>query len=141
MPLQSPFNFTVEEHDPAEREPFIVHAGTNDIGVARAAFAEVVKQLPGRHVLLPQWRSRVEAKRGRIGRAPEGKGLFEMTAGEITVVFAGTTYRASYAVREGNVHVLTPLGSKPPRPFGNAEPEQVACQMLKEILHERNRRK
>jgi hypothetical protein len=63
-----------------------------------------------------------------------------VTAGEITVVFAGTTYRASYAAREGNVHVLTPLGSKPPRPVGNAEPEQLARQMLKEILHERNRR-
>jgi hypothetical protein len=34
MPLQSPFNFTVEEHDPAERQPFIVHAGANDVGVA-----------------------------------------------------------------------------------------------------------
>jgi hypothetical protein len=52
MPLQSPFNYTVEEHDPAEREPFIIHAGANDVGVARAAFAEVVKQLPGRQVLL-----------------------------------------------------------------------------------------
>jgi hypothetical protein len=29
MPVQSPFNLTVEEHDPAEREPFIVHAGAN----------------------------------------------------------------------------------------------------------------
>jgi hypothetical protein len=52
MPLQSPFNYTVEEHDPAEREPFIVHAGANDVGVARVAFAEVVRQLPGRQVLL-----------------------------------------------------------------------------------------
>jgi hypothetical protein len=50
--LPSPLNFTVEEHDPAEREPFIVHAGANAVSVARAAFAEVAKQLPGRHVVL-----------------------------------------------------------------------------------------
>jgi hypothetical protein len=32
MPLQSPFNFTVEEHDPAERQPFVIHAGANNVG-------------------------------------------------------------------------------------------------------------
>jgi hypothetical protein len=52
MPLQSPFNFTVEEHDPAERQPFVIHAGANNVGVARAAFVQVVKLLPGRRVLL-----------------------------------------------------------------------------------------
>jgi hypothetical protein len=52
MPLQSHFNFTVEEHDPAGCQPFIVHAGANDVGVARAAFTELAKQLPGRQLLL-----------------------------------------------------------------------------------------
>jgi hypothetical protein len=52
MPLQSPFTFTVEEHDPQGRWPFVVHAGANNISVARAAYFEAVKHLPEGRVLL-----------------------------------------------------------------------------------------
>jgi hypothetical protein len=52
MPLQSNFAFTIEEHDPQGRWPFVVHAGANNISVARAAYFEMLKHLPERRVLL-----------------------------------------------------------------------------------------
>jgi hypothetical protein len=54
MPLQSNFSFTVEEHDPQGRWHFVIHAGANNISVARAAYFEILKHLPDRLVLLRQ---------------------------------------------------------------------------------------
>jgi hypothetical protein len=61
------------------------------------------------------------------------------TAGTIEFKHGGTTYSAAYAVRHGQVHVLTPLGKVPPRPVGTFRPEEVAKAMLREILHHRTK--
>ncbi len=61
------------------------------------------------------------------------------TAGTIEVKYAGVTYSASYSVKNGKVHLVTPLGSPAPKPAGNA-PEAVARAMLKTLLHERDKR-
>jgi hypothetical protein len=55
------------------------------------------------------------------------------------VKHAGATYSASYCVKNGKVHLVTPLGSSPPKPAGNS-PEAVARFMLKTLLHERDKR-
>ena len=54
MGLQSNFNFTIEEHDPQGRWPFEVHAGANNITVARAAYREMSRQSPERLIILRQ---------------------------------------------------------------------------------------
>jgi len=59
-------------------------------------------------------------------------------AGKVEVKHAGTTYSASYSVKNGKVHLLTPLGSSPPKTAGTA-PDAVARAMLKAILHERDK--
>ena len=61
-------------------------------------------------------------------------------AGTVEVNHRGTTYRASYSVKHRKVHLLTALGSKPPRALGTAQPQEIARKMLKEILHERDKR-
>jgi hypothetical protein len=60
-------------------------------------------------------------------------------AGTVEFKLGGTTYSAAYAVRNGQVHVLTPLGKVPPRPLGTLRPEEVAKAMLREILHHRTK--
>jgi hypothetical protein len=60
------------------------------------------------------------------------------TAGNIEVNHGGTIHRASYSVKNGKVHILTPLGNKSPKPLGSSKPEEVARLMLKEVLHERD---
>lgn len=60
-------------------------------------------------------------------------------AGTIEVKHAGVTYSASYSVKNSNVHLVTPLGSPPPKPAGGS-PETVARLMLKTLLHERDKR-
>jgi hypothetical protein len=62
------------------------------------------------------------------------------SAGTAEVRYAGTTYRTSYSVKNGKVHILTPLGTKPPKPLGNSSPEEVTRGMLKELLHDRDSR-
>jgi hypothetical protein len=62
-----------------------------------------------------------------------------ISAGTIEVKHAGATYSASYCVKNGKVHLVTPLGSSPPKPAGNS-PEAVARFMLKTLLHERDKR-
>jgi hypothetical protein len=58
-------------------------------------------------------------------------------AGTVEVNHGGTVYRASYSVKNGKVHILTPLGKKVPKPIGTASPAEVARTMLKELLHDR----
>jgi hypothetical protein len=52
-------------------------------------------------------------------------------AGTIEVNHGGTIYRASYSVKDGKVHILTPLGRKVSKVVGGAAPEEVARIMLK----------
>jgi hypothetical protein len=59
-------------------------------------------------------------------------------AGTIEVMHRGETYRAAYSVKNGRVHILTPLGSVPAKPLGNSQPQATARLMLKELLHERD---
>lgn len=59
-------------------------------------------------------------------------------AGRVEVTHNGEIFRASYSVKNGMVHILTPLGAKPPRPLGGAPPRSVAGMMLKDLLHERD---
>lgn len=60
-------------------------------------------------------------------------------AGTIEVQHGGSRFSASFSVKNGKVHILTPLGSKPAKPAG-ASPEAVARSMLKELLHDRDKR-
>jgi hypothetical protein len=59
-------------------------------------------------------------------------------AGTFQVQHRGTTYRASYAVKRGRVHIVTTVGRKPPRELGGLPPRVVARAMLKELLKERD---
>ena len=63
-----------------------------------------------------------------------------VNAGTAEVRYAGTTYRASYSVKNGKVHLLTPLGRREPKPLGNWSPEEIARRMLKELLHDQDSR-
>ena len=62
-----------------------------------------------------------------------------ISAGKIEVKHAGVTYSASYSVKDGKVHLVTPLGRPAPKPAGDS-PEAVARLMLKTLLHERDKR-
>ena len=63
-----------------------------------------------------------------------------VSAGTAEVRYAGMTYRASFSVKNGKVHLLTPLGRREPKALGNSSPEEVARRMLKELLHDRDSR-
>lgn len=60
-------------------------------------------------------------------------------AGTIEVQHAGVRYSASYSVKNGKVHILTPLGSKESKPAGGSS-EAFARSMLKALLHDRDKR-
>jgi hypothetical protein len=62
------------------------------------------------------------------------------TAGIVEVEHAGTQYRASWSVKSGLVHLLTPLGKTVPKPVGTSSPDAVARGMLKQMLHDRDSR-
>ncbi len=59
-------------------------------------------------------------------------------AGTLQVQHRGSTYRASYAVKRGRVHIVTTVGRKPPRELAGLPPRVVARAMLKELLKERD---
>ena len=62
-------------------------------------------------------------------------------AGTVEVMHRGETYRAAYSVKNGRVHILTPLRNVGAKPVGNSPPQATARLMLKELLHERDARK
>jgi hypothetical protein len=61
------FEFTVEEHDKAQRAPFVVHAGANNVGVAWAAYEALRERMPDRLIMLRQ-ASRVIERSDQPGR-------------------------------------------------------------------------
>jgi hypothetical protein len=61
------FQFTVEEHDRANRAPFIVHAGANNVGVAWAAYEALRERMPDRLLMLRQ-ASRAIERSDQTGR-------------------------------------------------------------------------
>jgi hypothetical protein len=62
-------------------------------------------------------------------------------AGTVEVMHRGETYRAAYSVKQGRVHILTPLGNVPAKRVGDSPPQATARLMLKELLHERDAKK
>jgi hypothetical protein len=60
-------------------------------------------------------------------------------AGTIEIKHGGERYQASYAVRKGQVHLLTPLGSVEPQPLGSEVAAEVAKAMLRKILLNRTK--
>ena len=62
-------------------------------------------------------------------------------AGTVEVMHRGETYRAAYSVKQGRVHILTPLGNVAAKPVGDSPPQVTARLMLKELLHERDAKK
>ena len=59
-------------------------------------------------------------------------------AGTVEVQHRGSAYRANYAVKKGRVHMVTPVGRKPPREPAGLPPRVVARAMLKELLKQRD---
>ena len=49
---QHAFEYTVEEHDPHGRVPFVVRAGANNVGAAQAAYQALRKRMPERLLML-----------------------------------------------------------------------------------------